>query len=72
MKTGNVFAVLFLTTLALFISLLIESWSWPSDEQIGYTYKQIADMKVACEKELPRNKECKVALNLVIEDIKHE
>jgi hypothetical protein len=67
MKTANVFAILFLTTLFLFTSLLLESWDWPSDEQIGYTYKELAIMKIACEKDLPRSQECVVVVNFEVQ-----
>lgn len=47
---------------ALFFSLLGESWDWPSDEQIGYTYTELRIMKAECEKNLPRSTECSIVV----------
>jgi len=46
----------------LFASLLKESWYWPTDKQVGYTYQQLREMKAECEKDLPRSTECSIVV----------
>lgn len=46
----------------LFFSLANEAWDWHSDEEIGYTYKELAIMKAECEKDLPRSTECSIVV----------
>lgn len=60
-STGVALGIMIIVCI-LFISLLSESWDWPTDKQIGYTYSQLRQMKAECEKDLPRSTECSITV----------
>lgn len=52
----------------LIFTLMFQTWDWPTDTQVGFTYWELAEMKKECEKSLPRDKVCKSEIKFVVEE----